>query len=513
MGEKTSILIIDGDDNTRDNLARVFRRKGYDIEAVGTGGEAIEQVVRRFFNVALLNVELTDMQGIDVLVSMKQVCPEMVAIMMTAYASLESAVSALIQGASAYLIKPLNVDEVLLTVGDAIEKQRLVMDNRRLYQEARRELAERRNAEERFDDLSYRSPMGVYIVQDRRYLYTNPQLQSFLDYSEEELLGTDPLEYVHLDDRDILKENVAKMLVAELIQPYEYRIISKAGDIGWVMETVTTIQYQGRPATLGNNIDITEHKQLETKMVEYEELDKLKTNLLSTVSHELRTPLAVIKGYSTMLLDYDRRLQESEKQQHLKSIDRATDRLTELVDHLLDMSRMDAGLMKLEKVPTNISTIIKEAVSDARLTAPTGKVISHVRDGLPTVTVDARRIRQVLDNLIDNAIKYSGNESSVVIEAECNDRELCISVSDEGIGIPPEDIEKVFDRMYRAEQRLTHASKGLGLGLSVCRGMVEAHGGRIWAESQVGVGSTFYFTLPLVNEGEEERCGDGHPHN
>ena len=512
MDEKTSILIID-DDDTRDNLVRVFRREGYEIEAVGTGGEAIEQVVRRFYNVALLNVELPDMQGTDVLISIKQVCPDMVVIMMTAYASLESAVSALIQGASAYLIKPLNTDEVLLTVGDAIEKQRLVMENRRLYQEARRELAERRNAEERFEDLSHRSPMGVYILQDERYLYTNPQLQSFLGYSEEELLGTDPLKYVHLDDRDTFRENVAKMLAAELIQPYEYRVVNKAGDTGWVMETVTTIQYQGRLATLGNNIDITAHKQLENRMVEYEELDKLKTNLLSTVSHELRTPLAVIKGYSTMLLDYDRRIPEGEKQQHLRSIDRATDRLTELVDHLLDMSRMDAGLMKLEKVPANISVIIKEAVSDARLTAPVGKVVSHVRNGLPTVTVDARRIRQVLDNLIDNAIKYSDNESGVVIETEYTDTELCISVSDKGIGIPPEDIERVFDRMYRAEQRLTQGSKGLGLGLSVCRGMVEAHGGRIWAESQVGVGSTFYFTLPLVNKGEEERCGDGHPHN
>jgi PAS domain S-box-containing protein len=513
MDEKTSILIIDDDDSTRGNLASVFRRNCYETEAVATGGEAIEQVVRRFYNVALLNVELPDMQGIDVLMSMKQVCPDTVVIMMTAYASLESAVSALIQGASAYLIKPLNIDEVLLTVGDGIEKQRLVMENRRLYQEARRELAERRNAEERFEDLSHRSPMGVYIVQDGRYLYTNPQLQRLVGYSEEELLGTDPLKYIHLDDRDLYRENVARMLAAELTQPYEYRIVNKTGDTGWMMETVTTIQYQGRPATLGNNIDITEHKQLETKMVEYEELDKLKTNLLSTVSHELRTPLAVIKGYSTMLLDYDRRLPEAEKQQHLRSIDRATDRLTELVEHLLDMSRMDAGLMKLERVPVNISMIIEEAVSDARLTAPTGKVISHVGNGLPTVDVDARRIRQVLDNLIDNAIKYSDKESSVVIEAGCNDTELCISVTDEGIGIPPEDIEKVFDRMYRAEQRLTQGSKGLGLGLSVCRGMVEAHGGRIWAESQVGVGSTFYFTLPLVNEGEKGHHGSGNPHN
>jgi two-component system sensor histidine kinase KdpD len=214
-----------------------------------------------------------------------------------------------------------------------------------------------------------------------------------------------------------------------------------------------------------------------------------------------------------MLLDYNYRLPEEEKHQHLRSIDRATDRLTELVDHLLDMSRMDAGLMRLEKAPASISEVIEEAVADAQLTTSPGRVISHVGNGLPVVAFDARRIRQVLDNLIDNAIKYSGEESSVVIEAEQIDRELYIRVTDEGIGIPPEDIERVFDRMYRAEQRLTHGSKGLGLGLSVCKGMVEAHGGHIWVESQVGVGSTFCFTLPLIDGGEEEYGGDGHSHN
>lgn len=613
MDAKTSILIVDDDRSTRQSLARIFRKKGYEIATVATGREAL--TLGRFFNAALVDIKLPDMHGTDLLVSLKGVYPDIVVIMVTAYASLETAVSALIQGASAYLIKPLNIDEVLVTVGEAIEKQQLATENKRLYQEARRELVERKKAEETvrserdnlirileamgdgvcivspgcgveyvnpalkaefgppdgrrcyqylqageaacpwcpssdafggkitrwewysarhqrtydlvdtplknadggiselmifrditerkqaeelFRTVSLKSPAGMYVAQDGKFVFANPQFLRDVGFAEGNLLGTDTMALVHPEDRELVRQNAVEMLKGGPSVPYEYRGISKAGETMWLMETVASIQYRGRRAVLGNVLDITTHKQLERRMVEYEELDRLKTNLLSTVSHELRTPLAVIKGYSTLLLDYDRRLVEEEKQQHLSSIDRATDRLTELVEHLLDMSRLDAGLLRLEKVPTSISKLIGEAVAEAQLTAPAGRVTSRVNGKLPRVNIDARRIRQVLDNLVDNAIKYSGDGSKVVIEAEETESELRISVTDRGIGIPPEDIDKVFDRMYRAEQRLSQGSQGLGLGLSVCKGMVEAHGGRIWVESQVGAGSTFHFTLPVA---------------
>ncbi|HEX78245.1 MAG TPA: PAS domain S-box protein [Dehalococcoidia bacterium] len=242
---------------------------------------------------------------------------------------------------------------------------------------------------------------------------------------------------------------------------------------------------------------IIERKQAERKIFEYEELSRLKTNLLSTVSHELRTPLAAIKGYSTMLLDYDRRLKHDEKLEYLRSIDKAADRLTELVDHLLDMSRLQAGLLKLEKAPTNIVPLLKGAVLEAQLRAPRHRIVLKAAKRLPRVNVDARRIRQVVDNILDNATKYSEGGTEVVLRACRRGSELVISVSDQGIGIPPEDLERVFDRMYRIEQRLTPEIGGIGLGLAICKGLVEAHGGRIWMESEEGKGSTCWFTLPL----------------
>ncbi|MFH0941498.1 MAG: ATP-binding protein [Chloroflexota bacterium] len=356
---------------------------------------------------------------------------------------------------------------------------------------------ERKQAEDLFATLAAGSPIGIYIVQDGHFKYTNSRFQSLLGYAEGELLGTSPFSYVAPSDRDLTRANAIRVLKGGSSHPYEYRVFNKAGETRWIMETATQIRYQGRPAILGNFMDVTERKQLEKKMVEYEEINKLKDDLLSTVSHELRTPLATIKGYATILLDYDSKLANDEKIEYLRAISGATDRLTDLVDHLLDMSRLEAGLLKLEKVPTSISKLICAAAGDARLRDTNHQIVTDQAKRLPRVNGDPRRLRQVLDNLLDNAIKYSPKGSRVVVGAQRAGPELVVSVSDEGIGIPAGELEKVFDRMYRIEQRLGSRVGGIGLGLAICRGLVEAHGGRIWMESQPGRGSTCAFTLPI----------------
>jgi len=171
--------------------------------------------------------------------------------------------------------------------------------------------------------------------------------------------------------------------------------------------------------------------------------------------------------------------------------------LTELIDHLLDLSRLDAGLLKINRQPTSISRLLRQAVAMGRVRAPRYNITCTVRKRLPRVNIDARRIRQVLDNLIDNAVKYSQEGGNIVLDARCTGEELCVSVSDEGVGVPVEERDRVFDRMYRLEQRLVQGGGGLGLGLAVCKGLVEAHGGRIWIEDNNGKGSKFVFTSPL----------------
>ncbi len=258
--------------------------------------------------------------------------------------------------------------------------------------------------------------------------------------------------------------------------------------------------WDGNVACLVAIRDITEMKQAEQiqhDALVYEELNNLKQNILSTVSHELRTPLAIIKGYSSLMLEYFERLKQEESKDYLVAIDRATNRLTDLVEHLLDMSRLDAGLLILDRMPTEIRPLLETAVKEAAVRAPTHSI--EIKGAIPDVllNIDGRRVRQVIDNLIDNALKYSPPGSNVTVSAERRERDILVSITDEGAGIESENLDRVFDRMYRIEHRLAEHQTGLGLGLALCKALVEAHNGCIWVESTVGQGSTFYFTVPL----------------
>ena len=313
------------------------------------------------------------------------------------------------------------------------------------------------------------------------------------------------------DDRNRVGVDIQRVLSGGKLDGIQYTAQRKDGSTFPVLLYASPILQKNKAVGVrGIVVDITERERAERKMIEYEELNELKSNLLSTVSHELRTPLAVIKGYSTMLLDYDRRLGPEEKEQYLASIDGATDRLTELVDCLLDMSRLEAGLLKLEKESANVSELLKKSVAEARLRAAGYEIVLDLRKRLPTVAIDAKRIRQVVDNILDNAIKYSEKGTKILVQAWRTGAELLVSVADQGIGIPAEEVERVFDRMYRIEQRLASESEigGVGLGLAICKGLVEAHGGRIWVDSKLGKGSTFYLTLPIDTASKGRRHGE-----
>ena len=359
-----------------------------------------------------------------------------------------------------------------------------------------------RKTEEYFRSLIENSLDAIVIInRDGTIRYRSPSQERILGYKAEEQ-ASNIFERVHPDNIPKITAAYAQLVgnPGGTLQA-EVRVQHKDGS--WRYIEAQGHNLLDNPSVAGivvNLRDITERKRLQRKVVEYKELNKVKSSLLSTVSHELCAPLATIKGYSSLLLDYDKRLRRDEKGEYLKAIDTATDRLTELVDNLLDMSRLEAGLLHLQKKPTSISRLIKDAVAEAKLRAPSHEIVLKLPKRLPRPEIDVRRIRQVLDNIIDNATKYSEKGTRVVIGVCQMGSELQVSVADQGMGISAEDLERVFDRMYRIEQRLTPDIKGVGLGLAICKGLVEAHGGRIWAESKVGRGSTFYFTLPLDTE-------------
>jgi PAS domain S-box-containing protein len=227
------------------------------------------------------------------------------------------------------------------------------------------------------------------------------------------------------------------------------------------------------------------------------EADRLKTELLANVSHDLRTPLTSIKGYTTTILRHFDRLADEEKRDFLHEIDIASDRLTELIENLLQLSKLEAGGFHMQKEPTVIVSLLSNALEDLEQKTKGHRFVSRYGQDLPLVNADPRRVRQVLDNLLSNAVKYSPENTEITVECSSRDRELVVRVTDQGVGISPEELDKVFGRFYQASSGASQRGGGVGLGLAICKGIIEAHGGRIWAESTLGKGSAFTFTLPI----------------
>lgn len=248
------------------------------------------------------------------------------------------------------------------------------------------------------------------------------------------------------------------------------------------------------------------HKQVEERALQAEalkELDRLRSELLANVSHELRTPLASIKGFASTLLQPDVKWNKKEQQDFIQSIDQEADRLARLINDLLDMSLLETGALKLEKVNYQVSEILDSVSGRLANLTEHHQLQVIIPAGLPPVFVDEMRIGQLLANLVENAARYSSKDSQITIEAQLSDDRIIISVTDRGVGIPPELLDRVFDRFYQAESVATGRKGGTGLGLSICRGIVETLGGKIWVESEVGEGSKFSFSLPTSKREEK----------
>ena len=249
--------------------------------------------------------------------------------------------------------------------------------------------------------------------------------------------------------------------------------------------------------------DITDRKRVEgmTRQLEVmKQVDRLRSDLLANVSHELRTPLASIKGYATTLLRKDIKWSARQQQDFLKTIDSETDRLIRLINDILDVSRIDGGALKIRQQQCQVSNIIEAIKSRLKVLSKNNKLEVDIPTALPAVFADEMRIGQVISNLVDNAVKFSPAGSGISITANYNEDKVIINVTDHGEGMTEEVMSKLFNRFYQAENVVSGRQKGTGLGLVICRGIIESHGGDIWVESKRGEGSKFSFSLPLCKE-------------
>jgi K+-sensing histidine kinase KdpD len=237
------------------------------------------------------------------------------------------------------------------------------------------------------------------------------------------------------------------------------------------------------------NVDKIRLLQQTERTKAMEEADRLKSELIAALAHDMRTPLASIMGYASALLLDDVEWNEENRAEYLRIIDQEASELQMMIQDLLESSIVDAGLMRIEKEPTLMPRLVEGLVREMNRRTAKHRFVIRFAAGFPIVDADPRRIEQVLRNLLDNAVKYSPDGGLVVVRGQVADDEVVISVADEGMGIAPEHLNRLFEKFFRVKSPMGHQMRGSGLGLPISRTIVESHGGRIWADSELGKGT------------------------
>lgn len=244
-------------------------------------------------------------------------------------------------------------------------------------------------------------------------------------------------------------------------------------------------------------------QELEIINRELRSLQKIQQDFISTVSHELRTPLASIKSAVEILASETAGPLNQDQKSFLHKAQKHIDRLKSLSDDVLDMTSLEAGTLDLEIKPNNINEIIQKEIKWFMPDAINKKLYinADLQDGIPLISMDGERIKTVMSNLIDNAITFTEKGGVFIISRKVEDKdEVQVCVKDTGVGIPENDLSKVFNKFHQIGSPEKRAAGGAGIGLAICRDIIRLHGGRIWAESKLNEGSHFYFTLPLKDE-------------
>jgi PAS domain S-box-containing protein len=364
----------------------------------------------------------------------------------------------------------------------------------------RKEVEEKlRESEARYRDLFENANDLIQSCnREEHFVYVNKAWREALGYSQKEVDNLLLWDIIHPYYLQKCKAIYHKVMSGKTQNNVEAVFVAKNGKSLHVEGNINAVFKDGQVlATRAIFRDITERKEAEEKL---RKIDRMKSEFLSNVSHELRTPLQSIGGFTKLIMD-GQVPDPATRQEFLQIIDRETLHLENLVNSLLDMSRLESGRFQINRKLIPVRDSIIDSVKTFHSLARDKHITlrEDIPEQLPEMEVDGERLRQVVINLLNNAIKFSDPGGSVTVKVEKQPGQLLFQVADRGIGIPEEAKPHLFERFYRAEGETVRG--GTGLGLYISKQIVEAHGGRIWAESKLGKGSTFSFTLPLNGKG------------
>lgn len=486
------VLVVD-EESVGLSLRGALEAEGYQVELATVVPEALAKIERTPFDVLLLDPHLGEADGLSVLRRLRELSPGSVGIILTSRGSLENAVQAMRAGADDFLVKPSDLTELKASISRAL--------HRRAQGEERARQVTR--------ELFLQAPAMIAVVRGPEHVVelANPlYLQAMGRRDPNDLLGK-PLREAPsaLDGQDFFERLDQVYATGQPHISHEMPAGIHRGGDGRPEEGYFDLILQPLRNTRGEidgiftyAVDVTEYVRARQRAAE---LDRLKEEFIATASHDLKSPLTSIRGHAQLLL---RRLRAApapdleQMAQGLAVIEAQTAAMARLLDDLLDASRIQGVGLTLRTAPCDLGEYLVTVL--ARLNP---QERARVDVALPDAPLagewEPKRIEQVLANLVGNALKYSPESERVTVAVDRRAREIEVAIVDQGMGIPPEELPRLFERFHRTPQALASGLTGTGLGLYICQGIVAAHGGRIWAESPgEGQGTTFRFTLPVA---------------
>lgn len=485
---KRRILVVDDEPGIREGCRRVLTAEGHEVDVAEDGRPGLDMYRSDGYDLVLVDLHMPGMSGMELLNALRERDREAVAVVITAYASLDTAVEATKRGAYDYLAKPFTPDELAAVVSRALEHRRLLVEARELREQRQRDLLALAGEQSRLRTVIDCMSDGLLVMnREGQLALFNPAALRLLGVPElplqapvSECLGCPEL--AELMERALMSKTTGR--ASQEIS------LNSGGHESVVLATVAPVadeagEWLGVVAVLR---DLTAAK----------EIQRLKASFVSMVSHELRAPLAAVRGYLDVILggftsgdpEKERKMQERMRLR--------TDALLALVEDLLTMSRLEQANQSHTLEPVSVEDAVSDVLHLFEAEAQTNGVSLHAKLSPESLTVmaDGEELRRVLTNLVSNAIKYNREGGSVTVDAEPVGATVRISVTDTGMGIPAECLPKLGQEFYRVKTARTRHIAGTGLGLSVVKRIVEAHHGRLDAASQQGKGSTFTVFLP-----------------
>lgn len=488
-----AVLVVDDEQDIRDASERILTRTGFKVMKATRGDEALDVLDKERIDIVLLDLKMPGMDGLEVLKRIRMLSKTIQVIVITGYATVETAIEAMKQGAYDFIPKPFEPDQLRIVVNRAWEKINFIQEAKRLAQERNRTLSDLDTEKSRIRTIIESFPSGVVVTDPKgRVMLMNPAFRQLLGLDTNVKTGNRIDDY--LPDEDlcqlVLEISQGKHVDYDDIPNYEF---SLSGEKYFMArgQPVLGEKKECLGAVL-NIVDISAMKLL----------DHLKSEFVAKVSHELRSPLSTIHEQLALVIK-DMVGEEFAQDQHI--LDRAREKtkgLISLIGDLLDLSRIEEGIICHEPQSLRLEEILKNIIEFLRTSAQKKNqslTLVLPQDELPELIADPIALESIFGNLVTNAINYTQEGGEIIVMIDMAGINLRVSVKDNGFGIADKYLNKIFDRFYRVKDDKTRYITGTGLGLPIVKGLLDSMGGFINVESEPGKGSVFTVLLPVKN--------------